>query len=522
MADKSKTNTVVRHVFLSSLSNYVGKIINLGVWFVLTPFILSQLGDATYGLWVLVGSVVGYGFLLDFGITGAVTKYVAEYRTRGEGGLARSLIATALWTNAGVGFVVIAASVLLAPVFTGIFDISPFEQKTATWLFILAGVAVGINLPCATTSAVLRGLQRFDLLNLIGGTSTLITAGAIALVLILGGGVVGLAIIGIAVPLLMQLPSIWFIYRIAPELRYGGFSGSRSHLKTLVSYSSSIFLMNLGGYLESRTDEIVIGAFLPVSAITPYNLARRLSSLPQLLTEQFLTLLLPMASEIHAKDDSARLRSLYIVSTRVTLAILLPISVVLVSLTKPLLTAWVGAAYAEYSYLVLILMAASLIDTSQWPAGFVLQGMARHHSLAGMTIASGVSNLILSILLVNRLGLTGVALGTLIPTAIICIGFVTPYAMRVIGVSVQEMYAKVLLPSLLPVIPMGIAMIVLQEIIKPASLLLMLVVAAVAAVIYLAAYISLGANEFERGIVRNVLMEILSRLRSLSKVSERS
>src|SRR5512145_131848 len=121
MADKSRTNTVVRHVFLSSLSNYVGKIINLGVWFVLTPFILSQLGDATYGLWVLVGSVVGYGFLLDFGITGAVTKYVAEYRTRGEGGLARSLIATALWTNAGVGFVVIAASVLLAPVFTGIF-----------------------------------------------------------------------------------------------------------------------------------------------------------------------------------------------------------------------------------------------------------------------------------------------------------------------------------------------------------------------------------------------------------------
>jgi O-antigen/teichoic acid export membrane protein len=191
-------------------------------------------------------------------------------------------------------------------------------------------------------------------------------------------------------------------------------------------------------------------------------------------------------------------------------------------LTKPLLTAWVGATYAEYSYLVLILMAASLIDTSQWPAGFVLQGMARHHSLAGMTIASGVSNLILSILLVNRLGLTGVALGTLIPTTIICIGFVTPYAMRVIGVSVQEMYAKVLLPSLLPVIPMGIVMIVLQEIIKPASILLMLVVAAAASAVYLAAYLSLGANEFERGIVRNVSMEILSRVRSLSKVSERS
>jgi len=522
VVNEPKRKMVVRHVFLSSLSNYVGKIFNLGIWFVLTPFILKQLGDATYGLWVLVGSVVAYGFLLDFGITGAVTKYVAEYRTRGEGDLARNLISTALWTNAGVGLLVLLASLVLLPVFVSIFDISPADHRTAIWLFLLSGIGVAITLPCATTMAVLRGLQRFDLINLIGVTATLVTAGATALVLLTGAGVIGLAIIGIAVPLLMQLPSIWFIYRIAPELQYGGFGGSRSHLKILISYSSSIFFMKLGGHLESRTDEIVIGGFLPVSAVTPYSLARRLSSLPQMLTEQFLTLLLPMASEIHAQDDSARLRSLYIVSTRVTLAILLPIGVVLIILTKPLLTAWVGAAYAEYSYLVVILIVASLIDTSQWPAGFVLQGMARHHPLAGMTIASGVSNLILSILLVNRLGLLGVALGTLIPTTVICIGFVTPYAMREIGVGGQEMYARVLLPSLLPIFPMIIIMLVIRGIVQPISLLPILLVAAVGPIIYLAGYLGLEANEFERSICRNAWAELISRVRSLTKASERS
>lgn len=522
MVNSSKKNAVVRHVFLSGLSNYVGKIINLGAWFFLTPFILNQLGDSIYGLWVLVGSVVAYGFLLDFGITGAVTKYVSEYHARGEGEMARGLIATALWTNAGVGILVIVASVMLAPVLASLFKISSADQRTAVWLFLLAGVAVGINLACATATAVLRGLQRFDLINLIGVTATIVTAGATALVLLLGGGVMGLAIIGVAVPLLMQLPSIWFIYRIKPELRYGGFGGSRSHLKNLISYSSSIFLMNLGGYLESRTDEMVIGGFLPVSAVTPYSLARRLSSLPQMLTEQFLILLLPMASEIHARNDEAQLRSLYIVSTRVTLAILLPVSAALVILVKPLLTAWVGATYAEYSYLVLILITASLIDTSQWPAGFVLQGIARHHPLAGMTIASGLSNLILSILLVNRLGLPGVALGTLIPTAVICIGFVTPYAMRVIGVSIREMYANVLLPSVLPMIPMSIVMIVLTEIVQPASIFLILLVAGVGLIVYAAGYLALAANEFERGAIRNALSEALSRVRSLSKASERS
>lgn len=522
MTNESKRNKVARHVLLSSLSNYIGKFINLGVWFVLTPFILDQLGETTYGLWALVGSVVAYAFLLDFGITGALTKYVAEYRARGEHEMAHTVIATALWTNAGLGLLVILISMIFAPYFSNIFNIAPSEQKIANQLFLLAGIGVGLTIPGAVVSAVLRALQRFDLMNLIGVTATLVSAGATFVVLVFGGGAVGLALVGIAVTLLVQLLSTWSIYQVAPELRFGWAGPSHKLLKTLVSYSSSLFVMNLGGYLESRSDEIVIGGFLPVSAVTPYNLARRLSTLPLSFTEQFLSLLLPMASEIHAKEDSAQLRSLYIVSSRVTVAMFLCMSMVLVILVKPLLTAWVGAEYASYSYLVVILIAAGLIDTSTWPAGFVLQGMAKHAPLAVMTIASGVANLILSILLVGRFGLMGVALGTLFPTTIICLGFVTPYAMRVIGTSVQDMYTKVLLPTLLPAIPMSIILIVLREIIQPSSLIMILLVGAVGPLVYFSVYLNMEANEFEIGILRKALTDVLTRAGFRSKASERN
>ena len=522
MTDESKRNKVARHVLLSSLSNYVGKIINLGIWFVLTPFILDQLGETIYGLWALVGSVVAYGYLFDFGITEAVTKYVAEYRAKGEGEMAHTVIATALWMNTGLGLLVIFISIVFAPFFSSIFNIAPVEQEGAIWLFLLAGIGVGITIPGATVTAVLRGLQRFDLINLIGVTATLVSAGATFVVLVLGGGAIGLALAGIGITLLVQLLSTWSIYRVAPELRFGWFGPSRALLRTLVSYSSSLFFMNLGGYLESRSDEIVIGGFLPVSAVTPYNLARRLSTLPQTFTEQFLTLLLPMASEIHAREDSAQLRSLYIVSTRVTLAIFLSMSMVLVILVKPLLTAWVGAEYASYSYLVVILIAASLIDTSTWPAGFVLQGMAKHSPLAAMTIGSGVANLVLSILFVRRFGLTGVALGSLLPTTIICLGFVTPYAMRVIGASARDMYTKVLLPTLLPLIPMSIIILVLREIFQPSSLIMILLVGATGPLVYVSVYLRMAANEFERGIMHKSLTHILSRAGFRPKESERS
>jgi O-antigen/teichoic acid export membrane protein len=198
------------------------------------------------------------------------------------------------------------------------------------------------------------------------------------------------------------------------------------------------------------------------------------------------------------------------------------VSMVVIILVRHLLTAWVGAQYAEYSYLVIILAVASLIDTSTWPAGFILQGMARHSPLASMTIGSGIANLTLSILLVNRLGLMGVALSSLIATTVICLGFVTPYAMRVIGASARDMYTKVLMPSLFPVIPMGLIMIILRELIQPASVIMILMVAAVGPLVYFSIYLFLRANEFERGVVRKLTEEIRSRMGLGAKATERS
>ena len=61
-----------RRVFLSTFSNYVGQIVTIGVWFLLTPFILDRLGATQYGLWVLVASFLAYGTLLDLGVNEAV------------------------------------------------------------------------------------------------------------------------------------------------------------------------------------------------------------------------------------------------------------------------------------------------------------------------------------------------------------------------------------------------------------------------------------------------------------------
>lgn len=493
-----------RTVVLNVLSNYAGKFISTGAWFILTPFILAQLQDEIYGLWVLVGSLVAYGTLLEFGIAGAVTKYVAEYRTRKDGKMMSHLVTTAFALYCVLGLIVIVLSIGLAFVFPALFNVSEDNMTLAFWLVCLSGLGVGISIPCTTTSAILRGLQRFDIMNLIGVVSTLLNIGLIVLVLWLGGDVIGLVLVSLLVTLVMQIPSIWFIRRIAPELGFGWHYLDRQLLRTVVGFSTSVFLINLGGHLEAKTDEIVIGISLPVTAVTPYTLARRLSTLPQMLTDQFLALLLPLASELDAENDKRGLQRLYLTSTRLTLAVFLPIGVGLIMLAGSVLTIWVGAEYAQYSYLVVVLVLAGLIDTSQWPAGLILQGIGRHRFLAPIGLVTGLVNLVLSLMLVAPLGLMGIAVGTLIPTTLVCLMIVLPYALGVLDVRAGQLLMQVLIPALLPVVPMIVAINFLYTLLAPLTLWSILFIGGVGTLVFIIGYLSLPACDFERQLARGM------------------
>lgn len=504
-AEANKDKTIRTQVLRNTLSNIVGKVVTLGVWFFLTPFLLRQLGASDYGLWVLISSIVAYGALLDFGVASAITKYVAQYQAEGHIEQARSLVATALWLYTALGLFAILLGAALASFLPTRLNLPSDQSITVSRLVFVSALGVGVSLPSATTIFVLRGLHRFDLANVVGIIGmTLFTAATVAAVL-LGGGLLGMVAINIPVTLITQIPAIWLIKRTAPELGFGWRGASFSLLKTVTSFSSALFVVNVASQLKTKTDEIVIGASLPIANVTPYSIARRLSELPQLLTEQFMKVIMPLASQLHAENDRRRLRALYLTSTRLTLAVFVPLALGVTILARPFITIWVGAPYGQYDYLVLILVAASFLVTSQWPGGAILQGMGRHRILALIALCSALINLGLSLILVHPFGLTGVALGTLIPTTIETLGFVLPYALRVNGVSFRAALMESLLPALLPAVPMAAVLYLLRDLMRPDSFVAIAVIGGVALLVYIVGYWLIGAGQAEREFGRDLL-----------------
>jgi O-antigen/teichoic acid export membrane protein len=496
-----------RRVAAGTLSNYLAKFVALGSGFLLTPFLLARLGSTSYGLWVLVGSFVAYGGLLDFGMSTALIRQVAHCEATGRIDRARAYVATSVRIYVVLGLLAVVLGVLLAPMVPDLFDIPPSERDTASALVMLMGVGVGIGIASTPTTAVLRGLQRYELVSALSVAGSLLATGASVGVVLLGGGLLALVAVTTIASLLMQAVCVLIVRRTARDLRLGWRGAEWRLVSDIVGYSGAVFVMELGGRMQTRTDEILIGAFMPVSFVTPYALARRLSEIPQILTDQFMKLLVPLASQLHAADDSDRLRELYTTGTRLTLALYVPIATVLVVLARPILTAWLGQEYAEYAPLVLILTLAGLISTSQWPAGSILQGISGHRPVAVASLASGITNLGLSAALISPLGLTGVAVGTLAPTAVECLGFVLPFTLRTLGVQPGAALREIFLPPLAPVVPMVLVLWLAERDSEPKSLLSIGMCAALGLLTYALGYL-VTACAPERRVCRALLASV--------------
>ena len=444
-----------RRLITGTLSNCVGKLTAVGTWLFLTPFLLSELGPSAYALWVLVGAFASYALLLDHGFGGAVVKYVAEHVARGEREAARELVASATWLFIGLAFVAVAASALLAPVLPPLLGVEPGRQQTASWLIVLTGINIGAVVAFTPAASVLRGLQRYDLVNAASVINTLAEAAGVVIALVAGYGLLGMMCAFVITTMMYGIGNVLLVARVAPDLRIGLRGASMAAVRRMGTFSASLFTIEVAGKMQQRTDEFVIAAFGALSGVTPYALARKLGELSEIVPIQFLKVVMPLASELEAGNDRQKLRQLYIVASRVALGIAAAATVVLIVAGSSVLSVWVGQEYAQYGHLVTLLAVSTLVATSQWPAVEMLKGMARHRVVAITSFAAGVANVALSIVLLPVWGLVGVALGTLIPTTLASLCVVMPFAMRTLGVSARTAVTEIWVPALAPAFVAG-------------------------------------------------------------------
>ncbi len=458
--------------------------VNVVVGLFLSPFILHRLGDEAFGLWILIFSVTGYYGLFDLGIRSSIVRYVAKYSATEEQDELNKLVNTAMFSYGGIGVVAMLITLIATYYVNSIFRIPAEFVVTARWLLLMVGASVSLGFPLGVFSGILEGLQRFYLLNFVNITSTILRAVLIVVALRRGGGLLTVALITVALPLLNQVVNSIAVFRHL-RLRLGTRYISRESLRLIAGYSGTTFLIIVAGRLRFKTDALVIGTFVSAAAITYFTIGSRLVDYASEVVSSLAQIFVPMSSQSQAKGDLDGLRKIFVVGNRACALIIFPITAVLTILGKAVIEAWVGPKYVATSYpVLLVLLYPTTLMLAQSASGRTLWGMAKHRTWAWVVLAEGISNVILSVFLVRRYGIMGDAIGTAIPLTCSMIFFLPRHLCRLLGIKLRTYLYRAFVFPLALCIPMVAVLLLLQRWFVPHHLGELLIQMAIAGAVY--------------------------------------
>lgn len=420
--------------------------VSTGIALRLTPFVVHGIGDRSYGLWTLVTTVGSYYGLLDLGLSGAVTRHVAAALGARNQGQVNQVASSALVMYGVVGGVVFLCSLACAAV-AGFFFHTPADAAVFSRLVLIFGASTALTVPVRVFFGLLNAHLRFDLSATLEIGSPVLRAILIYVLLTRGGTVTSLAWANLAAAVVSLTAAALLCRSLSSGLSLRWKHFSRATAKGLVHYGSISLVAQVADLLRFQLDAIVVAAYLGVAAVTHYNVAGSLA-------QYFITFMLavtgvlgPVFSRAQAAGNPDAIRRTLAFGTKVSVALATFICFSLVAWGKPFIVCWMGPDYLD-AYPALVALSVGLMFALwQTPSMQLLYGVSRHGSVAVFNSAEGVANLILSLLLVHRYGLFGVALGTMIPMIATKV-FIQPwYACKAADIGVAE-YFRMLLKAI--------------------------------------------------------------------------
>jgi O-antigen/teichoic acid export membrane protein len=434
----------------NAIVNWMGMASHLLVGFVILPFLIRTLGQTTYGLWLIIGSLAGYINVVDFGIGGSVGRNVAYCHAKKDLEGVNGLVSTAVAYLVCVAVLALVVTLVTAHVFFGIVTDIPAEQHPAARLaIILVGTNLALTLPLNAFDGVLWAYQRFDLQNAIDIPVLILRAALTFLYVRADNALVALGTITISTGLLAGALKTFVAFWVEPGLRVSLARVAWPRAKTLFGYGVWYFLLSLTRNLGPQINLMLVGLRLSTRDVTPYSVARRVTGYANSFLIAGTQVLTPLATALHAKEERARQRRLFLEGGKYCLLLALYFLTLFVFLGPTLLRLWLhGELQGAYPLLV-VLALGELLPMSQWITYSIILGKGRHKVMALASVVEIAVGVGLALLLGGPWGLMGVCVALAL-CAGLCRGvFQWLYACGLAEVSPPSYLIHAFVPSIL-------------------------------------------------------------------------
>lgn len=408
----------------NSIFNLLGQALPLIAGFAAIPPVLSYLGPERFGVLSVAWAILGYFSMFDFGVSRAVTKFVAAARSAGPDGDRET--AQIYWSGLTVQLAVGAMGTIVifftSPWLVGrLLKLSPDLTFEAEQAFRVLAFFPPLVLLQISFRAMLEGAQRFDLVNLIKAPAAASTFAVPLFALPFG--------LSLAEIFDLLLISRLFIVAIYWKICFGVFPGlfpplkpDRAVLKKLLTFGGWLTVSNFLGPIFAYLERLFIGSLISMTALAfytaPFEVISRVIIVPLSISMALFPALCagPRAGYgAMGRVFTGSLKYIFLIMTPVCLAFFV--------YSDPLLNLWLGPEYASRAGLVLKILAVKFyIHTFAYLPLTAVQALGRPDLKAKLDMAVLPVFVGCCFVLLPWLGLPGAAWAKFIITMIDTVG----------------------------------------------------------------------------------------------------
>lgn len=435
-----------KQVKLGAIISYILIFLNATYGLFLTPFILGQLGESSYGVYKTISSLTASFMVLDSGIGSTIMRYVAKFRADKKENEIPNFLFMGLCQTAAICSLMIVLATVAFFFLDNIYgsSLSEAEISEAKILYVFLALGMVAHMIENFINGIISGYNRFIFANGNRVIRLLIRIAAIVIFLALFKNSLVLVTVDLVSTLAFILVELIYLKRkLSVRIKFSRWDNLL--FKESLVYIILMFLGTLVDQVNGNISNILVGAFVGAAAVTVYSMAVLIFNMYMNLSTAISGVMLPTVTMSLSNDDEKYTKTLGIVVNvgRIQFLLLGAVACGFLILGIPFIEVWLGTGYTDVFYLTLILLFPALFELCINVCLSILRAKNMIGFRTVVVAISAVINLISIIIFLPYVGYYAAAIGTAGSFLIGSVVIMGIYYYKKLRINVLSLYRRI-------------------------------------------------------------------------------
>lgn len=362
---ENKISESSQQIKLGAVISYLNIVVNSIAGLIYTPWMVNQIGADDYGIYTLAMSLINI-FLIDFGLSAAVSRFISKYNAEGNQEGVNKLLGVTYKLYLLIDLIILIALIIVYFNTHNIYQgLTPDELGKFEVVYVIAAIFSLISFPFMPLNGILTAYEKFIELKICDLFQRVFSIIFIVFALLNGYGLYAL-VASNAVSGILTIIIKYSIIKIKTNTKVNFKYKNRALVKEISSFSVWTAIIGIAQRFIFNITPTILGIFSKTVNIAIFGIASSLEGYVFTLANALNGLFLPRVTRITTKKGwENELLFLMIKIGRIQLFIISLIIIGFISIGKDFVLLWMGENYINSFYSAVLLILPSLIYLPQ-------------------------------------------------------------------------------------------------------------------------------------------------------------